>query len=115
MSPVKVAAQTGHKVWLVDVDSKVLKKAEEGIRGSLQRVAKRQYAEDPKVQYMEELASCVCVCVCVCCVCMCVCVVCVVCVLCVCCVCVVCVVCVLCVLCVLCVCCVCCVCSVCCV
>lgn len=36
-------------MWLVDVDTKVLKKAEDGIRSSLQRVAKRQYADDPKV------------------------------------------------------------------
>eukprot|EP00731_Ephydatia_muelleri_P008768 Em0004g1106a len=44
----QVAAQTGHRVWLVDVDTKVLKKAEDGIRSSLQRVAKKQFAEDPK-------------------------------------------------------------------
>ena len=36
-------------MWLVDVDTKVLKKAEDGIRSSLQRVAKKQFAEDPKV------------------------------------------------------------------
>ena len=55
----QVAAQTGHKVWLVDVDTKVLKKAEDGIRSSLQRVAKRQYADDPKAgeKFIHEASS----------------------------------------------------------
>lgn len=55
----QVAAQTGHKVYLVDVDTKVLKKAEDGIRSSLQRVAKKQYAEDPKAgeKFIQEATS----------------------------------------------------------
>lgn len=42
-----MAAQTGHKVTLVDVNNDVLKKAQSSIQTNLQRVAKKVYKEDP--------------------------------------------------------------------
>ena len=45
----QVAAQTGHTVYVVDLNKEILSKAEERIRTSLQRVAKKTFAEDPKV------------------------------------------------------------------
>ena len=45
----QVAAQTGHQVCLVDVSQEVLQKAEDRIKTSLKRVAKKNFAEDPKV------------------------------------------------------------------
>lgn len=44
----QVAAQTGHTVYVVDLNKEILSKAEERIRTSLQRVAKKTFAEDPK-------------------------------------------------------------------
>ncbi|KFM71838.1 Hydroxyacyl-coenzyme A dehydrogenase, mitochondrial, partial [Stegodyphus mimosarum] len=44
----QVAAQTGHNVILVDVSEPVLEKATESIKKSLQRVAKKTYAENPQ-------------------------------------------------------------------
>ncbi|XP_077287864.1 hydroxyacyl-coenzyme A dehydrogenase, mitochondrial-like [Arctopsyche grandis] len=43
----QVAAQTGHRVTLVDVNNDVLKKAQASINVNLQRVAKKVYKEDP--------------------------------------------------------------------
>ncbi|XP_059477652.1 hydroxyacyl-coenzyme A dehydrogenase, mitochondrial-like [Neocloeon triangulifer] len=43
----QVAAQTGHKVTLVDLDGKVLSKAKNGITANLGRVAKKQFKDDP--------------------------------------------------------------------
>lgn len=42
-----MAAQTGHKVTLVDVNNDVLKKAQSSIQTNLQRVAKKVYKDDP--------------------------------------------------------------------
>ena len=42
-----MAAQTGHKVTLVDVNNDVLKKAQSSIQTNLQRVAKKIYKDDP--------------------------------------------------------------------
>ena len=46
---VQVAAQTGHSVWLGDVKQELLDKAESSISASVQRVAKKTFAKDPKV------------------------------------------------------------------
>ncbi|KAJ8974594.1 hypothetical protein NQ317_017887 [Molorchus minor] len=45
----QVAAQTGHNVTLVEVNSDVLKKAENNIATSLSRVAKKMYKDDESV------------------------------------------------------------------
>ncbi|KAK2715155.1 hydroxyacyl-coenzyme A dehydrogenase, mitochondrial-like [Artemia franciscana] len=42
----QVAAQTGHKVNLVDLNDDVLKKAENSIKTSVSRVAKKQFKDD---------------------------------------------------------------------
>jgi len=42
----QVAAQTGHKVTLVDISEDVLSKSKENIKGSLARVAKKKFAND---------------------------------------------------------------------
>lgn len=42
-----MAAQTGHKVTLVDVNNDVLKKAQSSIQTNVQRVAKKVYKDDP--------------------------------------------------------------------
>ena len=47
---MQVAAQTGHTVYVVDLNKDILTKAEERIKISLQRVAKKKFAEDPKVR-----------------------------------------------------------------
>ncbi|KAH3872505.1 hydroxyacyl-coenzyme A dehydrogenase, mitochondrial-like [Dreissena polymorpha] len=44
----QVAASTGHNVVLVDQTKDILKKSHSSIEKSLQRVVKKQYAEDPK-------------------------------------------------------------------
>ncbi|XP_017270976.1 hydroxyacyl-coenzyme A dehydrogenase, mitochondrial [Kryptolebias marmoratus] len=44
----QVAASTGHTVTLVDVSEDVLKKTVKGIEGSLQRVAKKKFADKPE-------------------------------------------------------------------
>ena len=49
LSLLQVAAQTGHSVFVVDLSKEILSKAEERIKTSLQRVAKKTFAEDPKV------------------------------------------------------------------
>ena len=54
---VQVAAQTGHSVWLVDVSQQLLDKAKAAISSSVQRVAKKTFAKDPKVR--EWLSVCV--------------------------------------------------------
>jgi len=46
---VQVAAQTHHQVVLVDVSEDILSKARARIETSLVRVAKKSFAEDPKV------------------------------------------------------------------
>lgn len=46
---VKVAAATGHRVTLVDTEDDVLKKAVKGIEGSLKRVVKKKFADNPQV------------------------------------------------------------------
>ncbi|CAH1399724.1 unnamed protein product [Nezara viridula] len=43
----QVAAQSGHKVTLVDVKEDIIKKAEESIAASLKRVAKKVHKDDP--------------------------------------------------------------------
>ena len=43
----QVAAQTEHSVTLVDLDQKILNKAEARIEASLRRVAKKRFKEDP--------------------------------------------------------------------
>lgn len=45
-----MSAQTGHNVKLVDLSDDLLQRADKRIRGSLQRVAKKQFHEDPQVQ-----------------------------------------------------------------
>ena len=47
----QVAATTGHQVVVVDQTDDILSKAQSGINKSLQRVAKKKFAENPKVQY----------------------------------------------------------------
>uniref|UniRef100_A0A2R5L8S1 Hydroxyacyl-coenzyme A dehydrogenase, mitochondrial n=1 Tax=Ornithodoros turicata TaxID=34597 RepID=A0A2R5L8S1_9ACAR len=44
----QVAAQTGHKVTLVDLNSEVLEKSKDRIKESLKRVAKKKFADDKK-------------------------------------------------------------------
>jgi 3-hydroxyacyl-CoA dehydrogenase len=44
----QVAASTGHDVTLVDVSKDVLDKSSARIGESIRRVAKKQFAEDPK-------------------------------------------------------------------
>jgi len=44
----QVAAQTGHSVVLVDVNSEVLTKSQDYIQKSLARIAKKQYASKPE-------------------------------------------------------------------
>lgn len=44
----QVAAQTGHKVTLVDVSQQVLDQSNARITESIQRVAKKQFKEDPE-------------------------------------------------------------------
>ena len=50
----QVAAQTGHSVYVVDLNKEILSKAEERIQTSLQRVAKKTFAEDPKVSFLAD-------------------------------------------------------------
>ena len=45
----QVAATTGHQVVVVDQTDDILSKAQSGINKSLQRVAKKKFAENPKV------------------------------------------------------------------
>ena len=47
---VQVAAQTSHQVVLVDMNEDILGKARARIEASLARVAKKKFAEDPKVK-----------------------------------------------------------------
>jgi len=44
----QVAAQTGHNVTLVDVSDQVLQKSVTNIQNSLERIAKKKYAEKPQ-------------------------------------------------------------------
>jgi 3-hydroxyacyl-CoA dehydrogenase len=44
----QVAAQSGHKVTLVDVNDQVLKKAKDSISGNLNRVAKKIFKDKPQ-------------------------------------------------------------------
>ena len=44
-----MAAQTGHNVALVDVSEDLLKKTQANIQKSLQRVAKKKFADKPEV------------------------------------------------------------------
>ncbi|XP_003382711.1 PREDICTED: hydroxyacyl-coenzyme A dehydrogenase, mitochondrial-like [Amphimedon queenslandica] len=46
----QVSAQTGHNVTLVDMTNELLQRAEQRIKGSVERVAKKQFKEDPKAQ-----------------------------------------------------------------
>ena len=45
----QVSAHTGHSVTLVDLNNDLLTRAEQRIKGSLQRVAKKQFPDDQKV------------------------------------------------------------------
>ena len=45
----QVAAQTGHSVQLVDVKEEFLEKARASISSSVQRVANKNYKDDPQV------------------------------------------------------------------
>jgi hypothetical protein len=45
----QIAAQTGHQVTMVDVSDDVLQKSKNNISKSLQRVVKKQFADDQKV------------------------------------------------------------------
>ncbi len=49
----QVAAQTNHQVTLVDVSDEILGKAENRIKTSLARVAKKKFPEDAKVSERE--------------------------------------------------------------
>ena len=51
----QVAAQTGHQVCLVDVSQEILQKADDRIKTSLKRVAKKNFAEDPKVPHSQQV------------------------------------------------------------
>lgn len=55
----QVAAATGHNVTLVEVNDKLVDKAIGGIKKSLERVAKKQFKDDPAkgVQYIEDTLS----------------------------------------------------------
>ncbi|XP_014905429.1 hydroxyacyl-coenzyme A dehydrogenase, mitochondrial isoform X1 [Poecilia latipinna] len=44
----QVAASTGHSVTLVDMTDDILKKAMKGIQGSLRRVVKKKFSDDPE-------------------------------------------------------------------
>ena len=46
---LQVSAHTGHSVVLVDLNNDLLTRAEQRIKGSLQRVAKKQFLDDQKV------------------------------------------------------------------
>lgn len=46
MKPFQVAAQSGHNVTLVELDSKLIDKAKKSIEKNLERVAKKQYKDD---------------------------------------------------------------------
>ena len=48
---MQVAAQTGHKVTLVDISEDILKKSEANISKSLQRVAKKKHADNKEVNH----------------------------------------------------------------
>ena len=45
-----MAAQTGHKVTLVDISEEVLSKSHANIQKSLSRVAKKKYGDDKEVR-----------------------------------------------------------------
>lgn len=45
----QVAAATGHSVTMVDQTMAILNKSYQGIERSLQRVAKKQFKDDPEV------------------------------------------------------------------
>ena len=49
VSCFQVAATTGHNVVIVDTSEDILKKSKANIEKSLQRVAKKKFAENPKV------------------------------------------------------------------
>ena len=46
---IKVSAHNGYNVILVDMSNELLQRAEQRIKGSMQRVAKKQFKDDPKV------------------------------------------------------------------
>ncbi len=52
----QVAAQTNHQVTLVDVSDEILGKAENRIKTSLVRVAKKKFPEDAKVSERERVS-----------------------------------------------------------
>ncbi|XP_023233392.1 hydroxyacyl-coenzyme A dehydrogenase, mitochondrial-like [Centruroides sculpturatus] len=47
----QVAAQTGHEVILVDVSDEILKKSEINMKKSLERVAKKKFADDAQRRF----------------------------------------------------------------
>ena len=49
---LQVSAHTGHSVTLVDLNNDLLTRAEQRIKGSLQRVAKKQFPDDQKVRVL---------------------------------------------------------------
>ena len=49
-SNLQVAAQTGHQVTMVDVSEELLNKSKSSIEKSLQRVAKKKFADNPQVK-----------------------------------------------------------------
>ena len=60
MSLLQVAAQTGHIVQLVDVKEDILEKARTSITSSVQRVAKKNFPDDPKVTHARQNTGDVC-------------------------------------------------------
>ena len=50
ITPHKVSAHTGHNVTLVDTTNELLQKAEHRIKGSMERVAKKQFKDDSKAR-----------------------------------------------------------------
>lgn len=53
----QVAATTGHSVVLVDTSEDILKKAAKGIEGSLKRVVKKKFADNPEagVEFIQKV------------------------------------------------------------
>lgn len=56
---LQIAATTGHQVVIVDQTEDILTKSKASIHKSLQRVAKKKFADDPKVRtFLNELLIC---------------------------------------------------------
>ncbi|CAL1601153.1 unnamed protein product [Knipowitschia caucasica] len=55
----QVAASTGHTVTLVDTSEHILKKSVKGIEGSLKRVVKKKYADNPQAgeEFIQKVLS----------------------------------------------------------